>query len=131
MAKILIIDDDPDIIKIFEMLLLERGHRIISAKTGEEGIRKINSDSPDLIILDIQMPGKGGLTVANELANKKLSIPFILCTGTILDDPIEAYELFVVRHLYAGTLKKPMELDDISKTVEKGLELGKDLKKVS
>ena len=77
------------------------------------------------------MPGKGGLTVANELAKKELNVPFIICTGTVLTDPIEAYELFVVRHLYAGTLKKPMQLEDISKIVENGILLGKEIKKQS
>ena len=128
MAKILVIDDDPDIVKVLSMVLKEKGYTVESAETAEEAVIKLNSNPPDLITLDIQMPGKGGLAVANELAQKKLNIPFILCTGSILNDPIEAYELFVVRHLYAGTLKKPMELDDIPEMVKKGLELGRQLK---
>ena len=128
MAKILVIDDDPDIVKVISMVLIEKGHTVDSACSAEEAISKLGSNIPDLITLDIQMPGKGGLAVANELARKKLNIPFVLCTGSILNDPIEAYELFVVRHLYAGTLKKPMELNDITNIVKKGLELGGQLK---
>jgi two-component system response regulator GlrR len=131
MAKILVIDDDPDIVKVISMVLKENGHNVESAETAEEAIIKLNSNPPDLITLDIQMPGKGGLAVANELARQKLNIPFVLCTGSILNDPIEAFELFVVRHLYAGTLKKPMELNDITNIVEKGLMLGSQLKNIT
>src|ERR1700686_682756 len=99
MALILVIEDNPDIVKVIKMVLEGRGYTVDSAGTAEEGIEKINTQAPDLIILDIQMPGKGGLAVANELSKKKLQIPFLLCTATVLNDPVEAYELFMVRHL--------------------------------
>ncbi len=128
MALILVIDDDPDIVGVIKTILETAGHTVSFAGTAEEGIEQINSNPPDLITLDIQMPGKGGLAVANELSRKKLQIPFLLCTATPLNDPLEAYELFMVRHLYAGTLKKPMEISEVDQAVKHGLELAKQLK---
>ena len=127
--SILIIDDDPSIVKILEIALQGLGHKVTSAGTAEEAIEKIKAHPPDLITLDIQMPGEGGLAVANELENSKLQIPFIICTATDINDPIKAYELFVVRHLYAGTLKKPMNKSEIKAAVDKALELITQLKK--
>lgn len=128
MASILIIDDDPDIVKMLRIELKEMGHNVNSAGTAEEAIEKIRANPPDLITLDIHMPGNGGLAVANELDSSKLQIPYILCTATDINDPIKAFELFVVKHLYAGTLKKPMKNSEIKAAVNKALELSKQLK---
>ncbi len=128
MATILIVDDDPSIVKMLEIELKGMGHTIDSANSAEEAIIKINANPPDLITLDIQMPGDGGLAVANELDNRKLQIPFIICTGTDINEPNKAFELFIVRHLYAGNLKKPMKNSEIKTAVDKALELAKKLK---
>ena len=128
MANILIIDDDPSIVKMLEIELKAMGHKVSSAESAEEAIVKIKTNPPDIITLDIQMPGDGGLAVANELDNSKLQIPFIICTGSDITDPSKAFELFIVRHLYAGFLKKPMKYPEIESAVNKALELVKQLK---
>ena len=55
MAKILIIDDDPDIITSVRMTLESVGHQVNDAGNGDEGVQKIKTDLPDLIILDVMM----------------------------------------------------------------------------
>jgi CheY-like chemotaxis protein len=55
MAKILIIDDDPDIILSTRMCLEKEGHEVVDAKNGREGLDRIKADQPDLIILDVMM----------------------------------------------------------------------------
>jgi CheY-like chemotaxis protein len=127
MAKILVIEDNPEVSELLCLILEKEGHLVSKAMSAEEGIEQINANPPDLITLDIHMPGKGGLAVANELHRKKLHIPFILCTASVLDDPVEAYELFMVRHLYAGTLKKPLEMQAIPRLVSRALEMKKQL----
>lgn len=121
MSLILVIDDDPDIVGILKTVLETAGHTVPTAGTAEEGIEKIHSNPPDLIVLDIEMPGKGGLAVASELAKKNLQIPYLLCTASKLNDPLKAYDLYAVRYLYAGSLKKPMDIADIEKGVKHGL----------
>ncbi|MCX7918741.1 MAG: response regulator [bacterium] len=124
--KILIIDDEPDIRTVIKQVLDTAGYTVLTAGNAKDAIEQINKSDPDLIFLDIQMPDDSGLAVANELHRKQLAIPFILCTATVLDDPIQAYELFVVKHLYVGTLKKPFKIEEILPLVEKGLKMGKN-----
>jgi len=55
MAKILIIDDDPDMVLAARLCLEEAGHQVIEAKNGAEGLEKVKAEVPDLIILDVMM----------------------------------------------------------------------------
>jgi CheY-like chemotaxis protein len=55
MSKILVIDDDPDIVTAVRMTLENGGYQVVSANTGREGLEKIRSEVPDLIILDVMM----------------------------------------------------------------------------
>ncbi len=65
--KILIADDEPDILEIIQFNLQQEGYEVITAKNGDEAIDKAKKTSPDLIILDIMMPGKNGIEVCNIL----------------------------------------------------------------
>ncbi len=65
--KILIADDEPDILEIIQYNLQNEGYDIITAKNGNEAIEQAKRTSPDLIILDIMMPGKNGIEVCNIL----------------------------------------------------------------
>jgi two-component system alkaline phosphatase synthesis response regulator PhoP len=65
--KILIADDEPDILEILEFNLTSQGYKVTTAKNGDEAIDKAKKLSPDLIILDIMMPGKTGIEVCNHL----------------------------------------------------------------
>jgi len=65
--KILIADDEPDILEILQFNLAAEGYEVILAKNGDEAIDKAKKNNPDLIILDIMMPGKNGIEVCNLL----------------------------------------------------------------
>jgi two-component system alkaline phosphatase synthesis response regulator PhoP len=65
--KILIADDEPDILEILQFNLAAEGFEVFTAKNGDEAIIKATSESPDLIILDIMMPGKNGIDVCKHL----------------------------------------------------------------
>lgn len=65
--KILIADDEPDILEILEFNLSAEGYEVTTAKNGDEAIEKAKKVNPDLIILDIMMPGKTGIEVCNLL----------------------------------------------------------------
>ena len=65
--KILIADDEPDILEILQFNLLQEGYEVITAKSGDDAIEKAKKHNPDLIILDIMMPGKTGIEVCNLL----------------------------------------------------------------
>ncbi len=65
--KILIADDEPDILQIIQFNLQQEGYEVTTAKSGDDAIEKAKRHSPDLIILDIMMPGKNGIEVCNIL----------------------------------------------------------------
>jgi len=67
LKKILIADDEPDILEIIQFNLQAEGYEVITAKNGDEAIDAAKKHHPDLIILDIMMPGKNGIDVCNIL----------------------------------------------------------------
>jgi two-component system alkaline phosphatase synthesis response regulator PhoP len=81
--KILIVDDDPDLVEAVSMLLEAEGMNPLAAYGGVEGLARAKEDKPDLIVLDIMMPDKDGYEVAKELAaDDQLSdIPVIMLTA--------------------------------------------------
>jgi two-component system alkaline phosphatase synthesis response regulator PhoP len=69
--KILIVDDEPDILDILNYILEKEGYKTSRAKNGEEAIAKAYQDTPDLILLDIMMPKKDGIETCRELRTDK------------------------------------------------------------
>ncbi len=65
--KILIADDEPDILEILQFNLQGEGYQVITAKNGDEAIEAAKNNQPDLIILDVMMPGKNGIETCNIL----------------------------------------------------------------
>jgi DNA-binding response OmpR family regulator len=66
-SKILVIDDDPDVQAAVKSVLKSKSYQAIAALDGDEGLRKVVDERPDLIILDVIMPGKSGFEVCREL----------------------------------------------------------------
>ena len=84
MAKILIIDDDPDISESMKVVLESKGYQVISAESGKEGLAKAKKESPDLIILDVMMEtGDKGFEVSRELKNDQSckAVPILMLTS--------------------------------------------------
>src|SRR6202158_3411769 len=66
-GRILVVDDEPQIRRIMRTTLTGAGYEVDDAKTGEEGLTKAREFRPDLVLLDINMPGMGGLATCREL----------------------------------------------------------------
>ena len=83
MVKILVVDDDPDLVESVTVLLEKRNHVVIPAYGGIEGLEKAKKENPDAIILDVMMPDKNGYEVCKELkADPQCqSIPILLLTA--------------------------------------------------
>jgi DNA-binding response OmpR family regulator len=79
--KILIIEDEEDLVKGLKLNLVDEGYRIDWAADGEEGLRMALEESPDLILLDIMMPKMNGLDVCREIRKKGLNVPIIMLTA--------------------------------------------------
>lgn len=81
--RILVIDDEADTVIYLETLLRDNGYETVSASNGEEGMEKVKTEKPDLVILDVSMPQKSGMRFFKETkSNPELAhIPIIFVTG--------------------------------------------------
>jgi DNA-binding response OmpR family regulator len=81
--RILIVDDDAFIRRPLEFILREEGYEPVSAADADEGMRSIERQAPDLIVLDVMMPGKDGLTLCSELKGdpRYAAIPILLLSA--------------------------------------------------
>lgn len=83
-AKILIIDDDPDIVESMTVVLESADYKVAVARSGEEGLRKVRQDKPDLVILDVMMETDDkGFDVAREIKwdQRLKEIPILMLTA--------------------------------------------------
>jgi two-component system alkaline phosphatase synthesis response regulator PhoP len=88
--KILIADDEPDILEIIQFNLQNEGYEVITAKNGDEAIEQAKIHQPDLIVLDIMMPGKNGIDVCNILrAQPAFKETLIIFLSALSDESTE------------------------------------------
>lgn len=82
MAKILIIDDSPTEVYLLQQMVEKHGFETVAAMNGEEGIEKASSDQPDLIIMDVVMPGMSGFQATRKLSKEAetANIPVVMVT---------------------------------------------------
>lgn len=95
-AKILIIDDDLDTLKLVGVMLQRQGYEISAAADGRQGLAKALAEKPDLILLDVMMPGMDGFEVARQLRKnaQTQSTPILMFTAkTQLDDKVVGFEV--------------------------------------
>jgi len=85
--KILVVDDETELLKAISILLKTSGYEVITAQDGQEGLEKAKSLSPDLIVLDVLMPKMDGYEVCRMLKfdEKYKSIPIIMLTAKVQD----------------------------------------------
>lgn len=78
---ILVVDDEESIRFLYREELEEDGYRVITAADGEEALRKVRNENPDLITLDIRMPGMDGIEVLHQIREMNKEIPVIMSTA--------------------------------------------------
>ena len=81
MKKILVVDDEENIRILYKEELEEDGFCVELAKSGEEALDKLPTVQPDLITLDIKMPGMGGIEVLKQIRERNKHLPIILCSA--------------------------------------------------
>jgi DNA-binding response OmpR family regulator len=115
-GRILVIDDDEDIVALIKSYLSSRGYVVYTASSGEDGIRAAHVEKPDLIILDIEMPGRDGIEVCQEIRRSMLT-PIIFLT-------VRSEETDVVLGLGVGAdnyITKPFKTSELIAKVEASL----------
>jgi pilus assembly protein CpaE len=112
MPRVLIVDDDPAILKLVQRALKPKGYEVLTATTGTEGLNQVQAEEPDIIVLDKVMPDIDGFEIARRLRREPIfaHIPIVILTGASeLGDKLDAFN--------AGAddyLTKPFEVDELA-----------------
>ena len=128
MKKVLIVDDEPDIVRYLEMILQDNGYETDTAGNGNEAMEKVRKNRPDLVTLDISMPEASGTRFYKELkTDPELSdTPVFIVTGvTGLGGDPYAYEKFISHRRLVpvpeGYFPKPIDRDAFIEAVKEQL----------
>lgn len=120
--KILIVDDDPDMVEALKIILETNSYSVIIAQDGEEGFRKIKSECPDLIILDLIMPKVGGDMVCKKIKEDKecAHLPVIILTAMAEKMNIKFFDKIPeISTSPDEYLDKPIQPRDLLEKIEK------------
>lgn len=120
MAKILIVDDDPDLVQLLKMALRTKEHEVESAGDPAEGMSVCRSFKPDLILLDYHMPGDTGAHLFENLRrnNATAKTPILFMSGEANPDEVLAE---VADPSNARFLSKPVQIEDLRRIINEML----------
>ncbi len=117
--KILVIDDEPDLVRALGMRLSSRGYEVSTAYDGVQAMSKITSESPDLVLLDIHLPAGNGYRICERLRSqpKTWGIPVIAITA----DPRPEAEQKCRRYGCAAFFRKPYDPHRLLEAIQEAL----------
>ena len=123
-GKILVIDDDPDILDALTMILESQGYQVFTARDGIEGLANLKAEKPDLMVLDLLMPKMDGFAVCKELQDPRWSkfkeMPILILTSVREDASRRRYELETGLELNVDDyVEKPISPDILLQRVER------------
>jgi len=122
--RILVVDDEQLIRWSLEQNLSKQGYEVATAASGEDALRAIQQDAPDLVLLDIQLPGMNGLEVLEKIKEQDEDIIVIMVTALgVLETAVKAMRLGAFDYI-----NKPFNLDELAIVIRKAFET-KDLKR--
>lgn len=116
-GKVLVIDDEPSIVDLFTEYLNGQGFDVISAGGGEEGLDRLRLDGPDIVLLDMRMPGLDGLETLRRIRKINMGVPVLMISG---NDDIAAAKEAIALGAFDYTLK-PVDFNYLGRALDKML----------
>lgn len=117
MSMVLVVDDEPEICRLFSRFLSLRGHRVRTARNGEEALALVEQDPPQMVVLDCDMPGMNGVEVLSKLRTRKFTGKTLMVTGSRDENVLrQARALGAV-----DVMSKPVDLKKLDLAVQAGL----------
>ena len=119
MKKILVVEDNDKNLYLISFILEKMGHQVIAARTGEEGVELALKEQPDLILMDIQLPGINGLETSRRIRASRTSgdVPIIALTSYALVGDREQ----VLSSGCTGYIEKPINPATIMEEIDRYL----------
>jgi two-component system alkaline phosphatase synthesis response regulator PhoP/two-component system response regulator VicR len=128
--KILVCDDERHIVRLIQVNLEKQGYQVVTAYDGKEGLEKVKSEKPDMLVLDVMMPYMDGFEVLKTLRREPEteSLPVIMLTAKAQDkDVFEGYHYGA--DMYLTKPFNPMELVSFVKRIAQGADSGDGAKR--
>src|SRR4030042_2423748 len=120
LGRILIVDDDPDFRELLNLMLRKEGIQTTIAQNGEDFLNKVDDFQPDLVTLDVMMPGLTTEEILEKLIKKKCKPKIILLT--VVRNSKEALEKILKKGNIVAYIDKPFDLDDFMDTINELLQ---------
>jgi twitching motility two-component system response regulator PilG len=117
MGRIMVVDDDPDLLRLLEKILMRRGYEVATSSSGGECLERVKIKRPDLILLDVMMPDMDGWTVCKALKADPdtRNIPVVILTVMTSEESIEGGFKFAGCDAH---LEKPIRREELFGTIE-------------
>jgi len=113
-ARVLFVDDEVIFANNMSKLLTSRGYRVTTVNSGDAALEKLEDQEFDVVVLDLKMPGKDGITTLREIKGRGLFTETLILTGHgAIDSALEAIKLGAYDYL-----TKPCEIDDLVEKIE-------------
>ncbi len=116
-SRVLVIDDDPGLLELLEIYFSRQGYRVLGVRNGEDALGTLDDTQPDLIILDLVLPGMGGLDVLRRLKQVLPRTPVVMVSG-------HGQAPNIVESMRRGAsdfLLKPFEIEELDLALQKVL----------
>ncbi len=126
MSKVLVIEDDPLLSRMYQIIFSSNGYEVSVASDGEDGLDKIRSQRPDLVLLDIMMPKLNGMEVLRKIKSdpEVRNIPVVVLTNLAGNTDVQAaLELGAVRYIIKSE-NKPKQVEEIVRGILAGYTRG-------
>jgi CheY-like chemotaxis protein len=114
---ILVVDDDPEIVTMLSTRLESRGYRVVTASNGKEALAEAKRRRPDLMILDVMMPGKNGWEVARALKQDPITEPIKVIMLTAIGEQVN--ELTSPLYGADAHFDKPFDFGELEASIAK------------
>ena len=137
MAKVLVIDDEPDVLLLCRVNLEHAGHTVLVAESGEAGLELATTERPDLIVLDLMMPNMDGFEVLEELAGAAVTrdVPVLILTArTRMDDKVRGWragaDAYLTKPFTPATLVTDVERLEQMTATERSLHRAESIRRL-
>jgi two-component system cell cycle response regulator DivK len=121
MSSILIVEDNEKNMKLVRDILVHHGHRVIEATTGEEGVRLALAETPELILMDIQLPGISGVEALARIRASGASMPVLAVSASVMPDEQQR----IVGSGFDAFIAKPISIKPFLEAVKAALTEGR------
>lgn len=121
-AKVLVIDDDPDLVEAVRIILEAESYKVVYAFDGKEGLEKVKEENPDLIILDLLLPREDGNVLCRQLKGNPQygNVPILVLTAVAEKVDIKVFPEHKISSLPADDyVNKPIQPQDLLDRVKK------------